>query len=99
MRIMEESVLYTLSSMIEGHFSLSNKCSDSPFWHEWYPRLRFAFFVIFMVYYIFGMPTLFWFARRRSEASRKVLQWHTYPVALGFMSLYVLMATCYSPKQ
>ena len=84
---MEESVLYTLPDMILGQFSTSNKCSDSPFWHEWYPRLRFAFFVICMVYYIFGMPTLFWYTRRKSTGARKILQWYSYPVAVAFMSL------------
>jgi hypothetical protein len=84
---LQESVLYTLPNMMLGQFSTSNKCSNSPFWHEWYPRLRFAFFVIFMVYYIFGMSALFWFARRRSTGARKILQWYTYPVAVAFMSL------------
>lgn len=85
MRILEESVLYTLPAMLEGQFSL-NQCGDSPFWDEWYPSLRFAFFVIFVFYYVLGMPAVYLWVRRRGAAA-KILQCCYYPVAVAFMSL------------
>ncbi|KAK4450590.1 hypothetical protein QBC34DRAFT_402909 [Podospora aff. communis PSN243] len=75
-------------------YSMSNECCDSPAWDSWYHRLRFALFVIFLVYYVFGMPLVFWWTRRKgAAASNKILNRYVYLTAVGFTALYLLLAT------
>jgi len=73
-------------------FSTSNSCGDSPYWHEWYTRLRFAFFFIFLFYFTICLPIFYWWARRRTANTSKLIPWYTYGVAMVFMFLYLFLA-------
>ncbi|KAK1754445.1 hypothetical protein QBC47DRAFT_383941 [Echria macrotheca] len=90
MRAIQESVLYELPQQLGWQISLSNECCNSPLWDQWYPRLRFAFFVIFLVYYVFGMPAVFWWTRRRNGASG-ILNCYAYTGAVGLTALGMLL--------
>lgn len=99
MRAIEETVAYPPPHFRLGNgpgpgfgffpgYSMSNECSNSPAWDSWYHRLRFALFVIFLVYYVFGMPLAFWWTRRKSATPSTIMNRYAYLAAVALTALY-----------
>jgi len=88
----ESLVLFDPEVYLNPHPSYHNECKNSTVWNNWYPRLRVAIFAILLVYYIFLIPILFVFARRRIAKARSILKIYTYIPAVAFMVLWLLIA-------
>jgi hypothetical protein len=88
---MAESVEVFNPKVFLSHHSLHNKCQHG-IWNNWYPRLRVAVFVIFLFYYLFVIPFLFLYFRKKSARARKILSWHLYIPAVVSMVLYLFLA-------